>query len=688
MARMSGNRSAFWPALALIIGIMLVLVALPNSAKQWAPAFLRAPAFHFGLDLAGGTQLDFRISERELEEQKELIKKELDALSGSRDADRVAILQLQLQTIEEQQRNLIESIRTVLERRINAMGVSEAVITPSYVGDEKHLLVDCPGVVNVQECIDIVGKTITLEFKEEFDEPTEEFQGQVRAKAQAAIDRIIQRNEDLKTVGEDLSGEIGLLYQEEVHYFREQIPRGLEELWNAQPGIVPRLIEGAITVPSQAEDGSPAEQDVPGIFIAEILAPRSQTGKILMNAEEAFAVLAANEEGVTSTVHEEQSLDDSIHEDVRATLRSMQPGELVAISTGTEEARALFLRGIQRGTEQMEASHILIAHDQAEAAGGSMERTKEEAKQLAQDIAQRARTGEDFAKLAQEYSDGPSGAQGGNLGAFRRGEMVPQFEAAAFAMPEGTISDPVETQFGFHVIRSDKAPQSEPDKAIYDELIISGEAEGKSTSERAKEYVEQMQAGKVVKLEEQMHLRTIFFSLMPTGWKDTALDGKHFRSATVTLDPTTNLPVVQITFDEEGGKIFAELTKNNVNKRIAIFVGGTLVSAPVVQTEITGENCSDYWKPEHRRSAPIGNRPEYRGYTCTNLPKRAKDSRGHAGRRCPANFNAGCCNRHCNPDGIHAFGVQGTRAHRRYFPLYLRLPVFQFPQNATLHRNR
>ena len=50
---------------------------------------------------------------------------------------------------------------------MNSLGVSEAVITPSYIGGEKHLLVECPGVVDVQKCIATVGKTIQLEFKEE-----------------------------------------------------------------------------------------------------------------------------------------------------------------------------------------------------------------------------------------------------------------------------------------------------------------------------------------------------------------------------------------------------------------------------------------------------------------------------------------------------------------------------------------
>jgi preprotein translocase subunit SecD len=83
-------------------------------------------------------------------------------------------------------------------------------------------------------------------------------------------------------------------------------------------------------------------------------------------------------------------------------------------------------------------------------------------------------------------------------------------------------------------------------------------------------------------------LRVIFYSFKPTGWKDTELDGTHFRSATVTLDPVSNIPVVQIVFDAEGAKLFQELTKKNIGKPLAIFVGGELVSSPVVQQEITG----------------------------------------------------------------------------------------------------
>ena len=90
--------------------------------------------------------------------------------------------------------------------------------------------------------------------------------------------------------------------------------------------------------------------------------------------------------------------------------------------------------------EQVTASHILVeTEDEARAIIGQLN------------------DGADFAELAREKSTGPSGPNGGSLGAFGRGQMVPAFEAAAFSMPVGSYSaDPVQTQFGWHVIRKDK----------------------------------------------------------------------------------------------------------------------------------------------------------------------------------------------------------------------------------------
>ena len=55
--------------------------------------------------------------------------------------------------------------------------------------------------------------------------------------------------------------------------------------------------------------------------------------------------------------------------------------------------------------------------------------------------------------MAKKYSKCPSGASGGDLGYFGKGEMVPSFEAAAFKLPVGSVSEPVQTQFGWHLIK-------------------------------------------------------------------------------------------------------------------------------------------------------------------------------------------------------------------------------------------
>jgi peptidyl-prolyl cis-trans isomerase C len=98
--------------------------------------------------------------------------------------------------------------------------------------------------------------------------------------------------------------------------------------------------------------------------------------------------------------------------------------------------------------EQVRARHILMAVEQ-----GADEETKADAKARAEAARKRALSGEDFATLATELSDGPSAPNGGDLGFFSADRMVPAFAEAAFALEPGAISQVVETQFGYHVIK-------------------------------------------------------------------------------------------------------------------------------------------------------------------------------------------------------------------------------------------
>jgi parvulin-like peptidyl-prolyl isomerase len=85
---------------------------------------------------------------------------------------------------------------------------------------------------------------------------------------------------------------------------------------------------------------------------------------------------------------------------------------------------------------QVRASHILVS-------------TMDEANTVLSEI----NGGKDFGEMASKYSSCPSSKQGGDLGFFGKGQMVKEFEDAAFSLDEGKVSDPVKTQFGFHIIK-------------------------------------------------------------------------------------------------------------------------------------------------------------------------------------------------------------------------------------------
>lgn len=108
--------------------------------------------------------------------------------------------------------------------------------------------------------------------------------------------------------------------------------------------------------------------------------------------------------------------------------------------------------------ETATASHILIQYTGAMRAPGTVGRTKEQAEKLAEQLAKKAqKPGANFAKLADEYTEDPSGkGKGGMLGVFERGRMVPEFDKATFALAPGQTSGVVESAFGFHIIYREK----------------------------------------------------------------------------------------------------------------------------------------------------------------------------------------------------------------------------------------
>jgi peptidyl-prolyl cis-trans isomerase C len=84
---------------------------------------------------------------------------------------------------------------------------------------------------------------------------------------------------------------------------------------------------------------------------------------------------------------------------------------------------------------EVRASHLLV-----------------ESKQQAEECRREILEGKTFAEVAKKVSKCPSGAEGGDLGYFTRGRMVPQFDTVAFTLPVGELSEPVQTQFGWHIL--------------------------------------------------------------------------------------------------------------------------------------------------------------------------------------------------------------------------------------------
>ena len=97
------------------------------------------------------------------------------------------------------------------------------------------------------------------------------------------------------------------------------------------------------------------------------------------------------------------------------------------------------------GEQEVHARHILVP-------------TEEEAKAIKAELDK----GADFAKLAKEKSKDPGAADGGDLGFFTKEQMVPEFSAAAFALEPGKVSDPVKSQFGWHVIKVEEKRDRKP----------------------------------------------------------------------------------------------------------------------------------------------------------------------------------------------------------------------------------
>lgn len=400
------------------------------------PGQLKIPHFknigyRLGLDLQGGTYLVYEADTKDIP-----------------DSERSAAL---------------DGVRDVIERRVNAFGVSEPVVQTNKSGDHWRIVVELAGVKDVTQAIQMIGETPILEFKEENDVSAVP----LTADQQKALNA---KNADVRKQATDA------LHKAQAN------PADPSLTWE-KLGLVDQNAQPALWKWADAH----------------------RTAKIAWEV-----------------------VDDGANLDV------------------------LRINGRDDSQKEIHASHILICWKGAQ--GCEEETTKEEA--LAQITKLRAEvTTQNFAEKAKAFStDASAQTNSGDLGWFGPGTMVQQFQDAAAALKVGEISQPVESPFGYHLIyKTGERPWVRYD---LDRIAFK-----KATADDVRP--------------------------TPDQWKNTGLSGKDVQHAQLEFDSTSGRPQVLLTFNDEGKKMFGEITKRNVGKLVAIFLDGTPISIPRVQQEIT-----------------------------------------------------------------------------------------------------
>lgn len=239
---------------------------------------------------------------------------------------------------------------------------------------------------------------------------------------------------------------------------------------------------------------------------------------------------------------------------------------LVQLSRSGEEDRIIVelpgVKDVEQAKSMLkETPYLEFQEDNTEAVQKEIDTLNEESKQQADAVLERAKQGEDFAELAKTESKDPGSAEkGGDLDFVTKGKFVKEFDEVIFNpdFKTGTVwPNLVESPFGWHSI--------------------------KKTDERGEGDAKEVRASHILFVKQS--LESLPESVR---FKSTGLSGKNLKDAFVDYGggQGLGLPQVSLRFDAEGAKLFAEITKRDVGKQIAIFLDGEIISAPTVQAEI------------------------------------------------------------------------------------------------------
>lgn len=160
---------------------------------------------------------------------------------------------------------------------------------------------------------------------------------------------------------------------------------------------------------------------------------------------------APTEAGLREDLEEREMTIEDLHAEIRIqlTCEKVLRKEVTGISVTAADAQKFYNENIDRmrTPEERHIRHILVGMGDA-----PEDEDRRKAHEAAREVKSLVAGGEDFAALAAKYSACPSAPMGGDLGWLRRGQTDADFEAAAFAMNPGTMSEPVKTSFGYHII--------------------------------------------------------------------------------------------------------------------------------------------------------------------------------------------------------------------------------------------
>jgi preprotein translocase subunit SecD len=590
---------------------------IPVITPVWN--WIQSSQVNLGLDLQGGTQLDYEIDLS-------------DARARNNDEDpdnNVDIAQL------------LDGVKDVIEKRVNSLGVSEPNIYLSSAGEEQHIVVELAGIKDLNEAKEKVGKVVQLEFKTEKGEPTPEEIEAISKQSEDFLKRVRSGENvaDLEAYFEDDLVPNQIEYRKEEKAFLDELPKEYQDIVkNLEPNVIHdevvraketayiyndgqfqqpegfnilRVVEKSEELrkrPVNSEDFSEVLKEVGGTDTEEYFRQSEITPEALAN--EVSALESGEVTGAVETSHgfyiaklkNKMAADESENpvDQIRAShiLFKTQPVEPLkqekALKVIPEDASAEEKAKIEEENRVVAEENELVktSNAVAEEKNKTIEAENAAAKAKAEEVlAELKQNPERFAELAKEHSADGSAEQGGDLGYSDPAAYVKPFSDAAVALEKGSITQElVESQFGYHIIKLVDKKMAEEELYQFAAIQICYQGATGCESEMSKDEakVKADEALKRVRQEPVYTVERIWFNAVPDPWAATELDGRYFKRADVAYDQVTFRPYVSVTFNDEGAKLFEDLTEKNINKRIGIFVGGEFVSAPVVQEKIAG----------------------------------------------------------------------------------------------------